>query len=63
MKDQDKSLNSHGIEEESLNHPEKPWWENISPDQYFQVASFISVEEWNSINDNICNPNNEKYEK
>lgn len=63
MRDQNKSINLHGTGEESLNHPEKPLWENISTDQYFEVTSFISVEEWNSINDNICNSNNNNHEK
>lgn len=32
------------------------WWKFISPDQYFEMAALLSIQEWNEINDDICNP-------
>lgn len=39
------------------------WWQSISPDEYFEAASFVSVQEWNEINEEICKHENSKDEK
>lgn len=31
----------------------KKWWEIISLDDYYEVASYISIDEWTKINNEI----------